>query len=103
VLSTCPPRACARFDAYCCDAASGKVAPPACQPDGLRAPLCPDGRDPGAAAHCVPDAVTVSASCNELDGQACTVLAQECNLASHCRCVPKLDGALVWLCESLIP
>ena len=106
VLSTCPPRACARFDAYCCDGASGKVAAPACMADGTRAAVCPDGRDVLPGAHCVPDGVGVAVSCNELDGQACAVLGQECHLGGECRCRPKLgtsDGTLAWQCSTLLP
>jgi len=102
-LSSCPARSCARFDAYCCDSSTGKIVRPVCQADGLRDTVCPDGSDVSPFARCVPAGVSVVSSCGELDGKRCETFLEECNLGAACRCVSVGDGALAWLCESVIP
>jgi len=100
-LSTCAPGSCARFDVPpCCNLATGMVAPPPCNADGLRS-ACPAGTSPGANP-CIPSALGVS-SCDVLDHQSCSSRELGCTQgALTCACELR-NGSLVWSCSAYIP
>ena len=100
-LSTCAPDACARFNIpLCCNLATGTVAPPPCNADGLR-DACPAGTSTGANP-CIPTGLGVS-SCEQLDEMPCSSLDLGCTQgALTCTCQEK-NGALLWNCRAYIP
>jgi hypothetical protein len=102
-LSSCPPRACAHFGLYCCDAITGKLVPPPCNPDGFRATVCADGSAVLTQPRCVPPGLNVVSSCVELETQPCDTMDQECTLQGACRCVSQGGRAPTWDCPVYIP
>jgi hypothetical protein len=102
-LSSCPARACARFGLYCCDAITGKLSPPPCNADGLRATVCADGSDVLTQPRCIPPGLNVMSSCIELQAEPCDTIDQECSLRGACRCQSQGGRAPAWDCPAYIP